>query len=899
MPLDATLGPYKLLSLLGSGAMGEVYRARDTRLDRDVALKIIPRDASSDPARRRRFEQEAKSASALNHPNILIVHDIGSHDGYSFIVSELVEGESLRKLLKGGPLAMRKLLDLAIQIADGLAAAHEAGIIHRDLKPENIMVTRDGRVKILDFGLAKAVSEKTEEETDPSFENNDTEPGMVVGTTAYMSPEQARGGSVRFYSDQFSFGLILYEMATGTQPFRRETPLQTLSAILTEEPAPIQTGSPPFRWLITRCLHKEPDHRYHSTVDLLHELENIKDHLSETHSAGSEAWAEPVAAAAVRKRNLSPAFTAAGLTLVALAVGYGLGRWLSPDAGVDLATQRYLPLATGPGIEAQPSWSPNGKTIAYAAEVDGIFQIITRSLGSSMPTQLTRVPQDCLYPFWSPDGARVYYISQWNQAPSLWSVGATGGSPELVIENAAQAAIAADGKTIAVLRRDAADANTHSLWMGSIAGRDLKRYSKAPLADIHALPWSCLRFSPDGKQLLAWVSLWQGKSEVWSLPVDGGQPSQLLRSLQKSPIASEFSWTPDSRSIIFAERSGLSIDSHLRRARLNGSTSIPLTVGTGVELSPALSPDGDKLAFASMRLDYDIVRIPLHGEGMSDVLATGLFEVSPSMAPDNSQYAYVTDRSGQSEIWLRSSTGNLERPIVTQHNFGEDRTANLFDTVFSPDGKRIAYRRAGSDNDAIWISTLTGDPPVQLAREPGDAFQRGPTWSPDGNSIAYFSMRNGKYVILRARVGGLENPVPLAENVGTYPRWSPRGEWIACIGISGGIALLSPDGKTQKSLGQGAWLLHGWSADSTRIIGIRQTEDRRLILASLDVDSRNEQILSRLGAYPAGFTYGAAIGALPYRGFSLSPDGGSFLTSILRPAGDIWMLQRLRGRETE
>jgi Serine/threonine protein kinase len=460
----ARLGPYEILSLLGSGAMGEVYRARDSRLDRDVALKIIPHEASGDAARQKRFEREAKAVSALNHPNILTVHDIGSQDGISYIVSELVDGESLRKLLQRGPLSMRKLLDLAIQIADGLAAAHEAGIVHRDIKPENIMVSRDGRVKILDFGLAKALADQPLA-VDEAFGNNDTAPGLVLGTTAYMSPEQARGGSVKFYSDQFSFGLILYEMATGKQAFRRETPLQTLSAILTEEPPPVQTGNPPFRWLITRCLHKEPDHRYASTIDLFHELENIRDHLTET---SSQENLQPVPV----PRKPIPAWIYLGLAavLLALAGGYEIGRLLASRADSLTTRERFVPLAAGAGLEVQPAWSPNGKTIAYAAESGGIFQIMTRSLGAPMPAQLTRMQQDCLYPFWSPDGARIYYISSWNQKPSLWSVGATGGSPELVIEDAVQAAIAPAGKSLAALRIGEGQGNTYSLWTGS-AGR--------------------------------------------------------------------------------------------------------------------------------------------------------------------------------------------------------------------------------------------------------------------------------------------------------------------------------------------------------------------------------------------------------------------------------------------
>src|SRR5215471_16586453 len=283
------LGPYEILSPIGAGGMGEVWRARDTRLSREVAIKVLPPDVANDASRLKRFEKEARSASALNHPNIVPISDIGSADSIRWIAMEKVDGKTLRETLFGGALPMRKLLPIAAQIADGLARAHEAGIVHRDLKPENVMVTKDGLVKILDFGLAKLTrSGSASDEGSQLPTETGTSPGVVLGTVGYMSPEQAAGQALDFRSDQFSFGSILYEMATGKRAFQKGTAVDTLSAILHEEPKPLTETAPeapaPLRWIVERCHAKEPERRYAATRDLARDLETLRDRVSEAVS---------------------------------------------------------------------------------------------------------------------------------------------------------------------------------------------------------------------------------------------------------------------------------------------------------------------------------------------------------------------------------------------------------------------------------------------------------------------------------------------------------------------------------------------------------------------------------------------------------------------------------------
>lgn len=325
MPLAANsrLGPYEIKSTLGVGGMGEVYRARDSRLNRDVAIKVLREDSASNPERRSRFEREARAVAAFNHPNIVAVYDFGIEGGKQFIVSELIEGESLRSLV-GKPVPVRKLVEIATQVADGLAAAHAAGFVHRDLKPENIMSAKDGRVKILDFGLARQGSlvgaARTASDTDETFVPDPdrtgvlTEQGAVIGTASYMSPEQATGREVDYRADQFSFGLVLHEMATGKQTFTRGSGVETMAAIVHDEPPPIEEEVPaPLRWIIDRCLQKEPEQRYESTRDLFRDLKSLRDHLSESYTSGEFTPLTPQAKA--RHWVLMAACTVAWLSL--------------------------------------------------------------------------------------------------------------------------------------------------------------------------------------------------------------------------------------------------------------------------------------------------------------------------------------------------------------------------------------------------------------------------------------------------------------------------------------------------------------------------------------------------------------------------------------------------------
>ena len=435
------LGPYEVLSRLGAGGMGEVWRARDSRLQREVAIKVLPSEVASDAGRLKRFEKEARSASALNHPNIVTIYDIGQSDSVSYIAMEFVEGKTLRELLFAGALPIKTVLSIASQMAEGLARAHEAGIVHRDLKPENVMVTKDGLVKILDFGLAKLTYTGVDsgEGTNIPTETG-TGAGVVLGTVGYMSPEQAGGQPVDFRSDQFSVGSILYELLTGKRAFQKKTGVDTLSAILNDDPQPLKELNPqtpaPLRWLVERCLAKDPEERYGTTRDLARDLTTIRDHLSESLSGGILAAGVPQS-----RRALWLALGACALLAVSLLAGRAL--WKTPLP----TTPTYRPLTYRRGSIFSAKLSSDGHTIVYSASWNGE----PRQLYSTRPES----PESLVLPF---PGADVAAISSSGEMALLKDgvlsrAPLAGGAAREILEDVTAADWNSDGSGLMVAHR--------------------------------------------------------------------------------------------------------------------------------------------------------------------------------------------------------------------------------------------------------------------------------------------------------------------------------------------------------------------------------------------------------------------------------------------------------------
>jgi serine/threonine protein kinase len=449
------LGPYEVLSPLGAGGMGEVWKARDTRLDRDVAVKALSSELSTDASRLARFEAEARSASGLNHPSIVTIHEIGQAATGPFIVMELVDGKTLRELLYGGALPARRALSIAAQVSDALAQAHEAGIVHRDIKPENVMVTRDGLAKILDFGLAKV--DRVESAGEPSRRDRtvteETREGAVLGTSGYMSPEQASGQAVDFRSDQFSFGSLVYEMLTGTRAFHRATRAETLVAIIREEPAPLESLEPrvpaPMRWIVERCLAKLPEDRYASTRDLARDIQGIRDHLSQIEGSGESPHSAFSVGVRPSRLRLSAGIAAAVAGLVASAYFLGSGS----HAPASPAFQR---LTFRDGTIWSARFAPEGHTVVYAAAWNGDPIRIFAARPETPESSALPLPASSLLAV-SPSGEMAISLSARPSGPftstgTLAHSTLAGGAPREVLEGVQAADFAPDGASLAVLR---------------------------------------------------------------------------------------------------------------------------------------------------------------------------------------------------------------------------------------------------------------------------------------------------------------------------------------------------------------------------------------------------------------------------------------------------------------
>jgi Tol biopolymer transport system component/tRNA A-37 threonylcarbamoyl transferase component Bud32 len=859
-----TLFHYEILEKLGEGGMGVVYKARDTRLDRLVALKVLPADKIADPERKRRFFQEARAASALNHPNIITIHDIQDDGAQCCIVMEYVDGRTLDQMIARRGLPAAEVLGYAIPLADALGRAHAAGIVHRDLKPGNVMVTGEGRIKVLDFGLAKLVERRDDDPLAATQTMKGTAEGTILGTVAYMSPEQAEGRKVDARSDIFSFGAVLYELLTGRKAFEGGSPLSTLAAILHKEPELDRlAGSVPrdLEKLIGRCLRKDPGRRFQIMDDVRISLQEL-----------AEAPADTAAPAAPSRKWRLPA----GVAVAGLVAGLGLAWWLRPAArGPEASSYRLTPLATEMDVETAPAWSPDGKSLAYMRQVDGIFQIFLRSLGSPAPTQITRSAAGCFGPYWSPDGTRIYYHS----GHHLWSVSAAGGAPNRVLEDVISSALSPDGKTLVFGR---GVAGNFSLWTTPIAAAKPEPLRRPPFPEVFGgSPW--LSFSPDGTKLVVVVSPRAGggpTNQVWVLPYPSGSPRRVLASVPAGATILRAEWMRDGQNLVFsAELPGIS-GVHLYCGDLQSDTFRSLTSSTTGEDFPSVSPDGSRIAFASAATDFDLWEVSLHGDPARPLLTTSRSEQFPGWAPSGGQYAYSTDSGGTAELWLRSTQEGWARPLLTRGSEAPTDWNRLDRPVFSPDGQKIAYELYGPHH-AIWISPVAGGRPVRLDSQSDD--QHGPAWSPDGNWIAYRRVRSDKWQLVKTPFGG-GAAVVLVEDVlqaGAETAWSPAGDWIAFYARGGQVHLVSPDGKLTKPLTDYRPTTFGFSKDGSVFYTVRRAGGRKWVVASIDVRSGKEVTTIDLSIPAAADVFG----------FSLHPDGTRFATSIGIPKSDIWLLE--------
>jgi Tol biopolymer transport system component/predicted Ser/Thr protein kinase len=874
MTLDAgaRLGPYQIVAAIGAGGMGEVYKAIDPRLNRTVAIKVSREEFSE------RLEREAHAVAALNHPNICQIYDFNS----DYLVMEFVDGVPITPVDSN-----RKLLDIAVQIADGLAAAHAAGIVHRDLKPDNILITREGRVKILDFGLAKRKGIGAGGD-DPTSAVAVTQAGMAVGTIAYMSPEQARGeAELTPQSDQFSFGLVLYELATGKRAFQRSSAVEIMTAIIREDVEPLPATVPAqLRWIIERLLAKEPADRYDSTRDLYRELRQLRDRLAETTGTSG---IQPAAGTEAVKKQAVPTKIRVVAGYAAVAILAGLAAWfLRPTGGADHA--RFTPMEVSLESPQQEVWSPDGKAFAFIAGPLEERRVYLRYLENATATPLTQ-PGRWNVLGWSPDSKRVVaglVTGAGEDGLALDYLPVFGGEPQPIqqIDDINNAVVSPDGKALAVVRLEKDGLNT--LYTASPVGAPLKRYAPAPFEARNSINSRTVSFTQDGR----WIALIMdvpGGRQAWLLPFPAGQgmPARMLKDrLPATGSTPDFVFLPDGRSAILAmEQDNMD---HLWIAGVRSGNRRQLTNGVSTEDSPAVSPDGSKVLFAESHADFMILSASLADGSTERVISSERATGMPAWAAHQDAFAYVGDRRGTEAIWVRS--GGVDRPVVTMDTFPPGITTGFMTPALSPGGDRLIFTRIDKDQRvANWISSVAGGAPVRLTN--ADAIEVAGTWAPDGSAVAYLQYGGATGGLMTVKASGEATPTKLRENAGGFvPSWSPDGRWILYREDGGGgWALISPDGKSQRAIGEPKAVAMTFSGDSTKLYGIRMDQGKSTLF-SVDLATNASRTIGELARdfTPRSFSN-------PGLRMSLSPDGKSVMYPAFRRTRNLWMMEGFEG----
>jgi serine/threonine protein kinase/Tol biopolymer transport system component len=702
IPLGGRISHFDILEKLGEGGMGAVYKARDHRLDRLVAIKVLSEKAAATPERQTRFIQEAKTASALNHPYIVTIYEIDLAGDLMFIAMEYIEGRTLEQLIPQKGLRFTDALRYAIPAADALAAAHAIGIVHRDVKPSNIMVSAKGVVKVLDFGLAKLTSRGmrrsaaagAEADATVTVTNRDTEAGSILGTVAYMSPEQAEGKEIDARSDIFSFGVMLYEMLTGRRPFVGDTKLSTLAAIVNQEPRPARQlveGLPSeLDRVLARCLRKDPARRFQTMADLKVALEELKE---ESDSG------RLMAGAPVPSRERTWKWAAAG-ALIVLALA---GAWLLRRPA-SAPPERLVSVTSYPGSEVHPSFSPDGKQIAFSwnGEKGDNTDIYVKLVGEANALRLTTDPAADTYPVWAPDGKRIAFHRAGPHS-GIYTVSPLGGAEQKLSEFAVayQMSWSPDGKWLAV----SSDEPMSAIFLVPAEGGEPRRVSnpKVPGFDRTA------SFSPDGRQLAYADCTTTQMCDVYVEDLSAAHVPQggARRITNQNLGITGLTWSRDGKSLIYSG----SLDSgdifYLWRAEIDRRRPPQrLEIAGPHAFGPSVSPVGNRLIFSRNLQDFDIWRHRVGGVA-EPLIVSSLAETNPQFSPDGSRIAFESNRSGESEeIWVAQADGS--KPVQMTNNLGRHQGSPRW----SPDGRWIAFDSQGEDghDGCGWGQTATHYP---------------------------------------------------------------------------------------------------------------------------------------------------------------------------------------------
>ena len=815
MPIAGSrVGPYEIVGLIGAGGMGEVYRARDPRLGRDIALKILSPEFADDGERLRRFEQEARAAAALNHPNIVTIYSVEEADGCRFLTMELVDGRSLSELIEPGGWPLDRLLDVAIALADALAAAHAKGITHRDVKPANVMIASDGRVKILDFGLAKLLESSPVGVTTLPTDSL-TGQGRIVGTIAYMSPEQAEGKPIDHRSDIFSLGVVLYELVTGRRPFVGESSVAILSSILKDTPPSITALRPTLRpdlgRIVGRAMNKDVERRYQTAKDVRNELEELK---ASSVSVAGTAGSQPLSATGPRR--VPPWLLAGGA--IALMGGLAGAAWFEHRSSIS-ATMNAVPieatftqLTALKGMEIFPTLSPDGKWFVYTRiDVDAnISNIYLQSVGGQTAIDLSRdKTAGDGQPAFSPDGERLAFRSD-RAGGGLFVMSRTGDAVKRLTTMGFNPSWAPSGEEIVFAEKNV-DINPlerssiSGLWVVSTVTGDKRRITAG---DAVQPQWS-----PHGYRIAYWANR-DGQRDIGTIPAGGGEPVFVTNdtAMDWNPI-----WSPDGRFLYFSSDRGgsmnlwrIGID---ERSGIARGAPVPVTTPSRFVAHLSFSADGTALAYASIDVErnlhafpFDSLRESIVGQPMDITSGSKVWEFV-DVSSDGQWLALGSE--GRQDLFVARRDGTGLRQLTSDglHRFPH----------WSPDGARIAFssRRSGATWD-IWTISPDGSGLTQLTKRADAVY---PIWSPDGTQMAYTDYRTNRVRVFDPRKpweSQTAETLPAAANWAARA-WSADGKWLAGDLRSGGIVIYSIDtGSYEKltSAGESAQ----WLSDSRRLL---------------------------------------------------------------------------------
>ena len=868
-----TLGPYQVLAPLGAGGMGEVYRARDTRLGRDVAIKVILAESARDPERIRRFEQEARAAGALSHPNVCAVLDLGTHDGSPFVVMELLEGETLRQKLDAGPIPARKAIDYAAQAAHGLAAAHEKGIVHRDLKPENLFVTKDGRVKVLDFGLAKLTRpEALAPAGEKPISIAATETGAILGTVGYMAPEQVLGKPADARSDLFALGAILYESLTGKRTFHGASYVETLHAILNDEPASLSASGrdlpPGLEPIVRHCLEKNPEERFQSARDLAFNLE-----AQNATIGGAPVGRQAAGAPGLGNRRERLAWGAA-VAVGAIAIITLMALWWVRRQPEPVPVSFAVTAPAGQAIvpeAVQTSISPDGRRLAFTVvDSSGTTRLGVRPL-DSLEAQLLPGTEGAICPFWSPDSRFVAFFAE----GKLKKIPVAGGPAEVICDapdgrggswnkdgaivfaplaTGPLLRVSADGgETAVVVRPDSTRHETglrfprflpdgrhflyvslprkqagFDVYLGALDSRDHRLIMTAGSAPIYVEP-GYLLFTRGGRLLAQRFDGFHLRPEGKSLQLDVVLPATtfegapLLSVSATGVIVHPAANVPDTR-LVWLDRAG----------RLIG----PIPLPPGRYESPSLSPDGQQAVVnkPNSPTSADLWKVDLRRAVATRLTFDGLatpqqFGVAGIWSPDGRRIAIQYNRSGSYDVYQVLTTGNgRPEPLV------QSAVALKSPAEWSPDGRFLVF----SQNDEatgwdLWLLPLQGDrKPVPYLRTPFNEISA--TLSPDGRWLAYDSDETGTSEIYVQSFPVAGEKYRVTTSGGTSAKWSKDGRelliWTSGLNNSGPVLSVGVETTPTFRAGKPRVLF----TPRPDLVGIAATPDLKRFLAAIQVE---------------------------------------------------------------